>query len=46
MSRLELPLYRYRMHMTNSTKNKKEMAKHLKKLKNIIYNNEIFENRE
>ena len=33
MSRLELPLYRYRIHMTNSTKNKKEMAKHLKKLK-------------
>jgi glycosyltransferase involved in cell wall biosynthesis len=33
MSRLELPLYRYRMHETNITHNKKKMAKHLKKLK-------------
>ena len=33
MSRIELPLYRYRMHKSNSTKDSKKMAENFKRLK-------------
>ena len=33
MSRVEIPLYRYRMHKSNNTKNQKKMSENLKKLK-------------